>query len=222
MSDVSTTPEQGSEPALTSFGAPLDGSRLPLSASQTVGPFLSIALDWPDGEHVVPDGTPGALRVGGVLLDGHGDPVPDGIVETWQADPDGRFDHPDDPRGAIACRVPGFRAFGRSSTDGSGHWQVLTVKPGAVPAPDGSTEAPHLDVTVMARGMLDRVVTRLYFPDDDLSDDVVLAAVPADRRATLVAVRREDVPSDAPPGPDVDVRLDLRLQGQDETVFFDL
>ncbi|HET8615296.1 MAG TPA: protocatechuate 3,4-dioxygenase subunit alpha [Actinomycetales bacterium] len=222
MSDVPPAPAPGPEPALTSFGAPLDGSRLPLSASQTVGPFLSIALDWADGEQVVPVGTPGAVRVGGVLLDGQGEPVPDGVVETWQADPDGRFDHPDDPRGASASSVPGFRGFGRSSTNESGHWQVLTLKPGAVPAADGSTEAPHLDVTVMARGMLDRVVTRLYFPDDDHCDDVVLAAVPRHRRATLVAVRREDVPPDAPPGPDVDVRLDIRLQGQDETVFFDL
>jgi protocatechuate 3,4-dioxygenase, alpha subunit len=212
------------EPRLTSFGSPLDGSRLPLSASQTVGPFLSIALEWQDGELVVPTGTDGAVRIGGLLLDGEGQPVPDGVVETWQADPAGRFDHPDDPRGAVASDVPGFRAFGRSTTDPDGHWQVLTVKPGAVPTPGGGTAAPHLDVSVLARGMLDRVVTRMYFADDAqaLEQDEVLAEVPAGRRATLIAVSRAQVPEDAPTGPDVDYRLDIRLQGEHETVFFDV
>jgi protocatechuate 3,4-dioxygenase alpha subunit len=212
------------EPVLTSFGSPLDGSRLPLSASQTVGPFLSIALEWAAGEPVVPEGTPGAVRIGGLLLDGEGQPVPDGVVETWQADPAGRFDHPDDPRGSAASDVPGFRAFGRSTTAPDGHWQVLSVKPGALPTPGGGSAAPHLDVTVMARGMLDRVVTRVYFADDAeaLEQDEVLAAVPAGRRATLVAVPRADLPDDAPAGPDVDYRLDIRLQGEHETVFFDV
>jgi protocatechuate 3,4-dioxygenase alpha subunit len=215
---------QERDPALTSFGQPLDGSRLALSPSQTVGPFLSIALDWADGEQVVPEGTPGAVRIGGLLLDGEGQPVPDGVVETWQADPAGRFDHPDDPRGAVASGVPGFRAFGRSTTAPDGHWRVLSVKPGALPTPTGGTAAPHLDVTVMARGMLDRVVTRVYFADDAeaLQQDEVLAAVPADRRATLVAVPRDQLPDDAPAGPDVDYRLDIRLQGDHETVFFDV
>ncbi|HET8614429.1 MAG TPA: protocatechuate 3,4-dioxygenase subunit alpha [Actinomycetales bacterium] len=215
MSDEAATP-------LTSFGAPLDGP-LPITPSQTVGPFLHIALEWPDGPDVVPAATPGAVRIGGLLLDGAGEPVADGLVETWQADPDGRFDHPDDPRGRTTSTVPGFRGFGRSTTSAEGHWHVVTVKPGALPAADGGTEAPHLDVTVMARGMLDRVVTRIYFEDDTelLAQDPVLSAVPEDRRATLVARRRESS-SDLPAGPDVDYRLDLRLQGDDETVFFDL
>jgi protocatechuate 3,4-dioxygenase alpha subunit len=214
----------GAEPHLTSFGSPLDGSRLPLSPSQTVGPFLSIALHWADGEHVVPEGTDGALRIGGLLLDGHGQPVPDGIVETWQADPDGRFDHPDDPRGAAPSAVQGFRAFGRSTTDADGRWQVLTVRPGALPTPGGGTAAPHLDVSVLARGMLDRAVTRLYFADDGeaLDGDEVLATVPVGRRATLLAVPREQLGSDTPAGPDVDYRFDIHLQGDHETVFFDL
>jgi protocatechuate 3,4-dioxygenase alpha subunit len=150
---------------LTSFGAPLDAA-LPPSPSQTVGPFLHIALDWPDGPDVVPQGTPDAVTVGGLLLDGAGDPVNDGLVETWQADPRGRFDHPDDPRGPVRPEIAGFRGFGRSTTSAAGHWQVRTVRPGPLPTPEGGTEAPHLDVTVMARGMLDRVVTRIYFEDD--------------------------------------------------------
>jgi len=207
----------------TSFGAPLDGP-LQVSPSQTVGPFLHIALDWPDGPDVVPEGTPGAVTVGGLLLDGAGDPVNDGIVETWQADSAGRFHHPDDPRGAVPPDTPGFRGFGRSTTSAAGHWHVRTVRPGLLPTPDGGTEAPHLDVTVMSRGMLDRLVTRIYFEEDADAQqtDPALAAVPPERRATLVALRRENVPPDAPAGPDVDYRLDIRLQGDHETVFFEV
>lgn len=207
-------------PSSTSFGAPLDGP-LPVTPTQTVGPYLHIALEWPDGPNVVPPGTPGAITVGGLLLDGEGQPVTDGIIETWQADATGRFDHPDDPRGAQAATPAGFRGFGRCTTDPSGHWHVLTVKPGPLPTPDGGTESPHLDMTVMARGMLDRVVTRLYFDDDDHAADPVLADVPEERRATLVATRRANVPA-ATGGPDVDYRFDVHLQGDHETVFFDV
>src|SRR4051795_13437673 len=91
-----------------------------LTPSQTVGPFLSLVLPWPDGPEVVPAGTAGAFWIRGRLLDGNGDPVPDGVVETWQAPPDGRFD------------APGFRGFGRSATDPDGRWEVHTVKPGRV------------------------------------------------------------------------------------------
>jgi protocatechuate 3,4-dioxygenase alpha subunit len=212
---------EGTAPSLTSFGAPLDGP-LPLTPSQTVGPYLHIALEWPDGPNVVPAGTPDAITVGGVLLDGDGQPVPDGIIETWQADARGRFDHPDDPRGAQAVTPAGFRGFGRCTTDSSGHWHVVTVKPGPLPTPDGGTESPHLDVTVMARGMLDRVVTRLYFDDDDHAADPVIADVPESRRTTLIAARRANVPTTAPSGPDVDYRFDVHLQGDHETVFFDV
>ena len=100
--------------------------------SQTVGPFLSIALRWPDGADVVPDGTPGAFWLRGRVLDGSGTPVTDALVETWQADPEGRFDHPDDPRGRVAPTVDGFRGFGRSETR-SEQWAIRTVKPGRLP-----------------------------------------------------------------------------------------
>lgn len=187
----------------------------PLTPAQTVGPFLRIALDWPDGPQVVPPGTVGAVRIGGRVIDGAGDPVGDALVETWQADPDGRFAHPDDPRGPVDPAVPGFRGFGRCPTDEQGRYEVLTVKPAALPGPDGRVEAPHLDVSVFARGLLDRVVTRIYFPDEPAANaaDPVLAAIPDPaRRATLIAVAEDDGR----------LRFDIHLQGERETVFFAL
>jgi protocatechuate 3,4-dioxygenase alpha subunit len=175
-----------------------------LTPSQTVGPFLSLGLTWLEGHLVVPQGTPGAIRISGVLTDGAGAPVVDALVETWQADADGRFDHPDDPRGATGS---GFRGFGRCATDGEGRFEVLTVKPGAI----GDGQAPHIDVTVLARGLLDRVVTRIYFPDEAAANaaDPLLASLPPERAATLVAQES---------GPD-ELRFDIRLQGDRETVF---
>jgi protocatechuate 3,4-dioxygenase alpha subunit len=179
--------------------------------SATVGPYLAIGLTWDDGPLVVEPGTPGAIWLRGMILDGNGDRVPDALVETWQADPDGRFDHPDDPRGAVAR--PGFRGFGRSQTVDGGEYAICTVKPGRVPDGDGGLQAPHVDVSVFARGLLDRVVTRLYFADEAEAnaEDPVLRSVPEDRRATLLARPTED-----------GYRLDIRLQGDAETVFFAL
>lgn len=187
--------------------------RLGLTPSQTVGPFLHIGLDWPDGPYVVPEGTPAAFWITGTVYDGDGAPVVDALVETWQADPDGRFNHPDDPRGAVSPTVSGFRGFGRSDTRDDGRFRILTVKPGRLPTPEGEIEAPHLNISVFGRGMLDRVVTRLYFPDEDAANaaDPVLSNVPAERRDTLVA---------EPDGEGL--RFDIRLQGAGETVFFDV
>jgi protocatechuate 3,4-dioxygenase, alpha subunit len=185
-----------------------------LTASQTVGPFLHIGLPWEDGPYVVPPDTAGACTITGTVYDGAGEPVPDALVETWQADPDGRFDHPDDPRGAVRSTVDGFRGFGRCPTDRDGTYRIVTVKPGALPAGDGAVEAPHLDVSVFARGLLDRVVTRVYFPDEEAANavDPVLVALPEpDRAGTLVATAVEG-----------GYRFDIRLQGEGETVFFDV
>jgi protocatechuate 3,4-dioxygenase, alpha subunit len=197
---------------VTSDGGRDGGGRdgLPITPSQTVGPFFGHALPWPDGPYVVPDGTPGAVWLRGRVLDGAGEPVPDALVETWQADPDGRFTHPDDPRGPAT----GFRGFGRCPTDPEGRYAILTRKPGPVPGPDGRPQAPHVDVSVFARGLLDRVVTRAYFGDEERANaaDPVLASVTdADARATLVAEPTGD-----------GYRFDVRLQGDRETVFFDV
>jgi protocatechuate 3,4-dioxygenase, alpha subunit len=181
--------------------------------SQTVGPFFGMALPWEGGPEAVEEGTPGALRIAGRVLDGAGEPVPDALVETWQADPAGGFDHPDDPRGAAT--TPGFRGFARCATDADGRWAVVTLRPGALPAPGGGTEAPHLDVSVFARGLLTRLVTRIYLPDQpeaNAADPVLLAIPEPVARATLVAVAEGEGR----------LRFDIRLQGEDETVFFDV
>jgi protocatechuate 3,4-dioxygenase alpha subunit len=190
---------------------------LDVTPSQTVGPFLAIGLPWPDGPFVVPEDTEDAITITGRVTDGAGAPVPDALVETWQADPDGRFGHPGDPRGAVKPRVRSFRGFGRCPTDADGWYRIVTLKPGPLPTPDGATEAPHLDVSVFARGLLDRVVTRIYFPDEAAANeaDPVLASVgdPA-RAAPLVARADPEVPGR--------LRFDIRLQGDGETVFFDV
>jgi protocatechuate 3,4-dioxygenase alpha subunit len=204
-----------------------------LTPSQTVGPFLGIGLPWPDGPFVVPDGAPGAVTITGRVLDGAGAPVPDALIETWQAGPDGQFDHPDDPRrratagggpdvsaaDSAGVRAPGaaFHGFGRCPTSPDGTYRIVTMKPGALPCPDGGIEAPHLDVSVFARGLLDRVVTRVYFPDEVVANDAdpVLASLgDAARAATLIAQTVADTPGE--------LRFDIRLQGERETVFFDV
>lgn len=179
--------------------------------SQTVGPFLHIGMPWPDGPFALAEHEPGGVWIRGRLTDGAGDPIADGLIETWQADPDGRFDHPDDPRGAKG--YPGFRGFGRCPTGPAGEYGIYTLKPGSLPGQNGP-QAPHIDVSVLARGLLNRVVTRIYFPDEAAANaaDPVLGAVadPA-ARATLVASATAD-----------GYRFDIRLQGAGETVFFDL
>lgn len=173
--------------------------RLGETPSQTVGPYHSIGLTWDGGAHVVPDGTPRAVWISGTVYDGAGDPVSDALIETWQG--------PDVPW-ARAVPGGGFAGFGRCPTDGHGRYRILTRLP--KPA-DG--QAPHIDVSVFARGLLDRVVTRIYFQDHELvnAGDPVLASVPEQRRRTLLARRADD-----------GYTFDVRLQGADETVFFDV
>jgi protocatechuate 3,4-dioxygenase alpha subunit len=185
-----------------------------LTPSQTVGPYFSMRLPWPGGPYVVAPETPGAITILGRLYDGAGDPIPDGMIETWQADPNGRFAHPNDPRGPILDGDKAFRGFGRCATNHDGSFKIVTLKPGALPFGDGRTEAPHIDVSVFSRGMLDRSVTRIYFPEEEAANasDPVLEVVPADRRATLIAA----------PGGDGLLRFDIYMQGPRETVFFDL
>jgi protocatechuate 3,4-dioxygenase, alpha subunit len=185
-----------------------------MTPSQTVGPYFTMTLPWPDGPYVVPEGTPGAITIVGWVYDGAGNVIPDGLIETWQAGPDGRFKHPDDPRGAAPGGYRGFRGFGRCPTAPDGSYRIVTLKPGPLPAPDGGVEAPHLNVSVFARGLLHRVVTRMYFPDEPAANaaDPVLRSIEQARRATLIAG----------PGPGGGLRFDIRLQDPGETVFFDI
>ena len=184
--------------------------RLGPTPSATVGPYLAIGLTWPDGAWAAAEGTPGGIWIRGRVFDGAGDLVPDAMVETWQADPDGRFPSPEDPRGASA--YPGFRGYSRVATvQPPGEFAVHTLKPGRVPDGEGGLQAPHLDVSLFARGILDRVVTRIYFADeaDANAEDVVLRGLTDDQRRTLIAEKSDD-----------GYRFDIHLQGDRETVFF--
>jgi protocatechuate 3,4-dioxygenase alpha subunit len=182
----------------------------PTTPSQTVGPYFAIGLPWPDGPRVVPGATPGAITISGTVYDGAGDPVADHLIETWQADPDGRFADLHGYGGR--SELDRFRGFARcGSEDGDGSFEILTVKPGRLPGPGSSLQAPHIDVSVFARGMLHRCVTRIYFADEPAANeaDPVLRRVSADRVHTLMAQ-----PTDR------GYQFDIRLQGPGETVFF--
>jgi len=174
----------------------------PRTPSQTIGPFFGFALPWPDGPHVVAPGTALAVALTGRLLDGRGDPVTDGLLEIWQADPEGRLGRPSTD----------FRGFGRCPTDGAGRYRFVTRKPGPVRALDGAVHAPQIAVSVFARGLLRRARTRVYFADEPALNaaDPVLSRLDAAARETLLA---QPVAGG--------YALDVRLQGPGETVFFD-
>ncbi|KUL95165.1 protocatechuate 3,4-dioxygenase [Bosea sp. WAO] len=185
---------------------------LELTPSQTIGPFFAYALT-PRAyggkelatEQVAPEGVAGErIRIEGVVYDGDGVPVGDAMLETWQADAEGRFN---------AAGNAGFTGFGRAETSAEGAYFIETVRPGALLGPNGAMQAPHLTVSVFARGLLIRLATRIYFDDEPGNTaDPVLALVPEERRATLIARR----------GADGVYRFDVRLQGEGETVFFDV
>lgn len=189
--------------------------------SQTVGPFFAYGLTpeqygYPlasiagadlagseaDGERV---------RIEGRVLDGEGNPIPDAMIEIWQADGQGRYAHPLDERGSNT----GFKGFGRvgTGTDPECRFIFNTVKPGSV----DNRQAPHINVIILARGLLLHAFTRIYFSDEVEANirDPVLAQVPAERRSTLIAARET-----SPTG--VVYRFDIRMQGEAETVFFDV
>jgi protocatechuate 3,4-dioxygenase, alpha subunit len=182
----------------------------PTTPSQTVGPFFAIGMPWDAGPCAVPEDTVGAIRIAGTVYDGAGMPVPDSMIETWQCDGDGRFA---DLHGyGEPSQLAGFRGFARfAAEDGDGRFEIVTVKPGKLPGLGAAVQAPHIDVSVFARGMLHRCVTRIYFADegDANAADPVLASVPAERRSTLLAQ-----PVDG------GYQIDIRLQGEGETVFF--
>jgi|EndMetStandDraft_5_1072996.scaffolds.fasta_scaffold08861_4 protocatechuate 3,4-dioxygenase alpha subunit len=204
-----------------------------ITPSQTVGPFFAYGLtphsrsewrpeqgkdlyDWKvtaGANLVTPDATGTKIRIEGCVLDGDGMPINDAMIEVWQADAQGRYAHPADSRARPNTK---FMGFGRSSTDKNGIYSFDTVKPGSVPGPNGKAQAPHIVFCIFSRGMLRQIYTRLYFSDEaSNANDPILTLVPADRRGTLVAHKemRGDMPV---------YRFDIRVQGENETVFFDI
>ena len=182
-----------------------------LTPSQTIGPFLHIELPYEGEEALVASNHSGAIRLIGSVFDGEGDPVDDALVEIWQANAAGRYAHPEDTREDLPLE-DGFTGFGRCATDSEGRFEFTTIKPGPVPGPDDGPQAPHIDVSVFARGLLNRLVTRIYFPDEEEANaaDPVLSLVEDEAlRETLIA-RPEDGA----------LRFDIRLQGEGQTAFF--
>ena len=192
-------------------------SARPLTASQTVGPFFHDCLMREDAqcdllESFTTDGE--RIRVEGRVIDGDGAAVPDAILELWQANAHGRYNHSADAR-ALPLDAT-FTGYGRIATDADGRYAFTTIKPGAVPFDARRQQAPHISIAVMGRGLLNHLYTRLYFDDERANaDDPLLARVPAERRTTLIA-RRDDSRVD-----ERVYRFDVVLQGEGETVYFD-
>lgn len=200
-----------------------------ITPSQTVGPFFAYGLtpkgrcDWdPNGSYswknsvesnlITPDASGTRIRIEGVVHDGDNLPINDCMLEIWQADAQGRYA---DPRAGAKSNAQ-FKGFGRSATDKAGLFVFDTIKPGSVAGPGGARQAPHIMLAIFSRGMLRQVYTRLYFDDEaGNATDPILTLVPVDRRGTLIAKKRA--------GTDPAVyRFDIRVQGGDETVFFDI
>lgn len=190
-----------------------------ITPSQTVGPFYAYGLT-PNGQYswndafsnnlLTPDVSGDKIRIEGVIHDGDGKVVPDAMLEIWQADSQGRFADPQDTRGQPNAS---FRGFGRSGTTDAGEYSFDTIKPGAVPGIDGKPQAPHIVMAVFGRGMTMQSMTRIYFDDEPATaGDAVMQLVPEDRRATLIAKKTAAGV----------YRFDIRLQGDNETVFFDV
>jgi len=191
-------------------------SRLPQTASQTVGPFFHFGMiEEGDENNLVNEAGQGErIVVRGRVLDGEGEAVPDALIEIWQADANGFYNHPDDPHHENAD--PNFRGFGRSDTQSGGQFSFRTIKPGRVPFDSRRFQAPHISVRVFSRGLLTHTYTRFYFSDEEEANasDTILNIVEPERRHTLILQRRES--SDG-----AVYVLDIKLQGHDETVFLD-
>ena len=183
------------------------------STSQTVGPFFSIGLDRLRKTDLVGPRVPGEkISISGRVLDGEGKPVPDALLELWQANSHGKYAHPEDTQDKPI--EPGFQGYGRIGVDENGAFGFATIKPGPVPGPVGKLQAPHIAVSVFARGLELRLITRIYFPDESATNiyDYILNLVDPSRRSTLIANKT------AVPG---SLAWNVILQGPHETVFFD-
>ena len=174
------------------------------TAGQTIGPFYGFALSYERAHELVPPASPGAVRLHGTVYDGDGVPVPDSMVEIRQADPTG---HVPTREGSLRRDGTVFTGWGRCAADPGGRFSFTTLEPGATA--DGT--APFIAVTVFARGLLNRLFTRVYLPGDEgrLADDPLLSSLDPGRRETLLATREDDG----------SLRFDIRLQGERETVF---
>jgi protocatechuate 3,4-dioxygenase, alpha subunit len=184
---------------------------LGLTPSQTVGPFFGFALPYQSGDQLVDPSDSDAITIAGHVVDGAGDPVSDCMIEVWQADRQGRYAHPADTRTEPPLEE-GFSGFGRLVTDSQGLFSFITVKPGPVPGPQGAVQAPHIDVGVFARGLMDRLVTRIYFPDEaraNARDPILSSIADPGLRETLIAR-----------GQGSRLTFDIHLQGDLETAFF--
>ena len=185
--------------------------------SQTVGPFFHLGLDHPEWSDLT-CGNPQGERIAieGRVIDGDGAGVPDAMIELWQANAAGRYNHPEDTQGDKPLDS-NFRGFGRAATDGEGRFRFLTIKPGPVPGRGNALQAPHVNLAVFARGMLIHLYTRLYFADEagNAADPLLSSIEDAKQRQTLVAGRSGD---SSPPV----YRFDIVLQGDNETVFLDI
>jgi protocatechuate 3,4-dioxygenase alpha subunit len=183
-----------------------------ITPSQTVGPYFGILLRSRSKRRQASDATHGTpIVIEGQIVDGAGAPIPDALIETWQADASGRYRHDDD------CRPQqpdsNFDGYGWAHTADNGGFRFDTIKPGRVPAPDGGEQAPHIVVSVMARGILTRFVSRIYFDDEAANaEDPILALVPEERRQTLIARRSAEG----------HYLFNVVMQGPGETVFFDV
>lgn len=186
---------------------------LPATTSQTVGPFFSIGLKSLYVDNLVGEGVAGQkIEIVGRVLDAEGQAIPDAILELWQANAHGKYIHPDDTQEKPT--ESGFSGFGRIPTAEDGTFRFITIKPGQVPGPDGKLQAPHIVVSVFMRGLLRRLVTRIYFPDEPSNrDDFALNLVEPARRNTLIA--RKSATGDK------QFEWNIAMQGPDETVFFD-
>lgn len=189
-------------------------SKLTPTPSQTVGPFYALGLDWLTTVDLAKDATAGErIAVSGQITDGDGVPIPDAVLEIWQADAHGRYNHAEDTQDKP--RDAGFNGYGRIGTDRDGRFSFTTVKPGAVPGPGNTLQAPHIVVALFMRGLLRHLYTRIYFSDEAKANaaDPILGLVddPA-RRATLIAQRDNGAAT---------YRWNIVMQGDTETVFLD-
>ena len=186
---------------------------LQATTSQTVGPFFAIGLAWLEKTSLAGPNVSGeCLTIEGRVLDGDGKPIPDALIEVWQANSQGKYSHPDDEQSKPV--EPGFNGFGRMLTDAEGKFQLSTIKPGAVPGPNGKLQAPHILVMVFMRGLLRHLYTRIYFPDDPANaSDFALSLVEPARRETLIAKKKG--------GQNAALEWNVIMQGPGETVFFD-